>query len=271
MKNSFYFILILLGAMMLPPGKLISQPDSEPEPFGGNQLMRDFICDEMNYPEKAIKENQEGTVEIAFTVMTDGKKVNYRVIQSVSPELDDEALRICRLIMFHPAVQSSNNIIADVVVPVKFNIKKYKRNCKQKGFEDFVAYEGRIDTSMIVYPSNALDKMPEPVFDEPGMTFSKFIVENMKYPELAFRQNITGEVVLNFVVETSGRISNIEIAEPLGGGCTEEAIQLIKQIRWKPGLKKKIAVRSFMTANISFSLQDNSEHKYLPNQNNRTM
>ena len=271
MKNFFLFLLIFVGTMMFPAADLFSQPDSDPEPFGGNQLMRDFICDEMNYPEEAISKKIEGTVEVAFTVLTDGKKVNYRVLESVSPELDEEALRICRLIMFHPAVKASNNIIANVVVPVKFNIKKYKRHCKQKGFEGFVAYEGTIDTSMIVYPSMALDKMPEPVFDEPGMTFSRFIIDNLKYPELAFRQNIAGEVVLNFVVETSGRISNIEIEEPLGGGCTEEAIQLIKQIRWKPGIKNKMAVRSFMTASISFSLDNNTEHKYLPNQNNRTM
>ena len=271
MKKLFHFLLIIIGTMMLPAGNLYSQADADPEPFGGNQLMRDFICDEMNYPEQALSKKIEGTVEIGLTVLTNGKIVNYRVIESVSPELDKEALRICKLIMFHPAVRSSNNIIADVVVPVKFNIKKYKRNCKQKGFEGFVAYEGKIDSSMIVYPSMALDKMPEPVFDEPGMTFSRFIIDNLKYPELAFRQNIAGEVVLNFVVETSGRISNIEIEEPLGGGCTEEAIQLIKQIRWKPGIKNKLAVRSFMTAHISFSLDNNTEHKYLPNQNNRTM
>ena len=62
------------------------------------------------------------------------------------------------------------------------------------------------------------------------MSFGKFIAENLKYPELAYTQNIAGDVELSFIVETSGRISNLEVVNPLGGGCTEEAIHLIKQM-----------------------------------------
>ncbi|MDT8394472.1 MAG: energy transducer TonB [Bacteroidales bacterium] len=248
-----------------------AQIDRDPEPYGGNLLMRDFICDEMSYPEAALEDKAEGTVEVAFTVMTDGKKIDHRIVQSLTPELDAEALRICKLIMYYPAVQSSNKIIADVVVPVKFNIKKYKRHCKKKGFDDYIPYQGDIDTSLIIYASRSLDKMPTPAFKDPGMTFPAFIMNNLKYPDLAYRQNITGEVELSFVVETSGRISNIEIVKPLGGGCTEEAIQLLKKILWKPGIKNGQAVRSFMTASINFSLDNNSNHKYLPNNNNTTM
>lgn len=248
-----------------------AQIDSDPEPYGGNLLMRDFICDEMIYPEAALDEKTEGTVEVGFTVMPDGKKINYHIVQSLTPELDAEALRICKLIMYYPAVHSSNRIIADVVVPVKFNIKKYKRHCKQKGFDDYEPYQGVIDTSLIIYSSRSLDKMPTPAFKDPGMNFPTFIMKNLRYPDLAYRQNIAGEVELSFVVETSGRISNIEIVKPLGGGCTEEAIQLLKKILWKPGIKNGRAVRSFMTASISFSLDNNSNHKYLPNNNNTTM
>ena len=41
---------------------------------------------------------------------------------------------------------------------------------------------------------------------------------------------------MNFIVETSGRISNLEVVNPLGGGCTEEAIVLLKQVHWSPGI-----------------------------------
>jgi len=248
-----------------------AQIDTQPKPFGGGKLMRDFICDEMIYPESALEAKTEGTVKIKVTVLQNGKKTNYRIAESISPELDTEALRISKLIMFYPAVRSSNNIIADVEIPVKFNIKKYKRNCKNKGFDDIEVYSGEIDTSMIVYATGVLDKRPIPVFKDSKMNFSTFIIENMKYPETAFRQNISGKVELSFIVETSGRISNIEILDPLGGGCSEEAIHLLKQIKWRPGIKNEKAVRSFMTANLSFNLDENSGHEYLPNNNNTTM
>lgn len=263
-------LLFVTALFFLTPG-IKAQVDTDPEPYGGNQLMRDFICDEMIYPETAIRDKTEGTVEIAFTVMQDGKKTNYRIKESVSPELDSEAMRICKLLLYYPAIKSSNRIIAEVVIPVKFNIKKYNRNCKRMGMEDYSVYEGSMDTSLLIYSSAALDKMPSPAFKDPRMSFGRFIVENMKYPDLAYRQNITGEVELSFVVETSGRVSNIEIVRPLGGGCTEEAIQLLRRILWKPGIIGQQAVRSFMSASIHFSLDDNSGHKYLPNNNNTTM
>ena len=263
-------ILVLLPLFFVAK-PACSQIDTDPEPYGGNQLMKEFICDEMSYPEKAMKNKTEGTVEVAFTVFPDGKKVNMHVIESVSPELDEEAMRICELILFYPAIQSSKHIIADVTIPVKFNIKKYERHCKRNDFEDYEPYQGAIDTSLVIYSTRSLDKMPSPAFKDPSMTFPKFIMENLKYPEIAFRQNISGEVELSFVVETSGRISNIEAINPLGGGCTEEAIQLIRKILWKPGILNNKAVRSFMTASISFSLTNDGNHKYLPNNNNTTM
>jgi TonB family protein len=262
---------ILSIALLLIATQLQAQMDTPPEPYGGQSLMREFICDEMVYPENALREKTEGTVEVSFTVMTDGSKTNYFIKESVTPELDAEALRICKLIMFYPAVMASNHIIDDVTIPVKFNIKKYQRNCKKKGFDTYQAYEGPVDTSMQVYATKALDQAPQPVFEDPAMNFPKFIAENMKYPDIAFRQNISGDVELSFVVEISGRISNIEIVNPLGGGCTEEAISLLKQILWRPGVTGGKAVRSFMNARISFNLNNNTDHQYLPNNNNTTM
>lgn len=233
--------------------------------------MREFICNEMNYPDQAISNKIEGTVTILTTVMPDGKTSNYRVFESVSPELDNEALRISKLIMFYPASESGHYVIEDVQIPVKFNIKKYKRNCKQKEFDKYEGYTGPIDSSLMIYKSKDLDHAPIPLFLDPEMNFSKFITDNLRYPELAYTQNIAGVVQLSFIVETSGHISNLEVVKLLGGGCTEEAIHLLKQIHWKPGILKGMAVRTSMNANISFNLNNDSDHQYLPNNNNTTM
>lgn len=271
MDKKLHLSILISSFILLCAYQGMSQMDIKPEPYGGNQLMRAFICEEMIYPESALKAKEEGTVEIAATVLQDGQTVNYRIYTSISPELDNEALRISKLILFHPAVKSSKYIIDDVVIPVKFNVKKYQRKCKKEDSGKNETYSGLKDTSMVVYATKALDKRATPIFDDPQMNFSKFIMENLKYPDAAYNTNIEGQVELNFIVETSGRISNIEIIDPLGGGCSEEAISLIKKIRWNPGILKDKAVRSFMTANISFSLHSDSNHKYLPNNNNTTM
>ena len=76
--------------------------DASPQPYGGNSWMREFICNEMIYPEDALASKIEGTVEISLTVMPDGKTLNYRIHEPVSPELDQEALRISKADPFSP-------------------------------------------------------------------------------------------------------------------------------------------------------------------------
>jgi TonB family protein len=269
--NTIIFRNTVFTAILLASLMAFAQMDSPPEPYGGQQWMKEFICNEMDYPEEAIRNKTEGTVEVGLTVLQDGNTANYRILKSISPELDREALRICRLILFYPAVASGNRIIEDVKIPVRFHIKKYKRNCKKKGYNDFDAYEGLVDSSLKVYPTSALDHAPRPVFSDPGMSFGKYIAENLKYPATAYAQNISGEVKLSFIVETSGRISNLEVVDPLGGGCTGEAIILLMKVHWRPGILKDKAVRSFQSATINFSLGNESEHHYLPNNNNSSL
>jgi TonB family protein len=263
---TYLFLGIVFG-----PLSLRAQINQPPQPFGGSSWVREFICNEMQYPEEAMQNKIQGTVEVVVTVLQDGKTINYRIKEGISPALDEEALRISKLILFRPAIQSGSYIVQDAKIPVKFNIKKYKRNCKQKGFDQYEKYSGPVDTSMAIYPTKSLDRTPKPVFLDPSMSFGKYIAENLKYPETAYTQNISGDVELSFIVETSGRISNLEVINPLGGGCTEEAIHLLKQIYWSPGIHKGKAVRTSLSASISFNLDNNSNHRYLPNNNNTTM
>ncbi len=172
-------------------------------PYGGNQLMRDFICDEMIYPEEALDNKIEGTVKVTVTVLQDGKTVNYRISKAVSPVIDEEAMRISKLIMFYPAMKSSKYIIDDFEISLKFNIKKYQRNCKKKGYHDFTAFTGPSDSSLIVYATKSLDLRPVPVFEDASMNFSKFIMENLRYPDAAYTQNIEGDICFSFSVQLS--------------------------------------------------------------------
>ncbi|MCD4773909.1 MAG: TonB family protein, partial [Bacteroidales bacterium] len=51
----------------------------------------------------------------------------------------------------------------------------------------------------------------------------KFIGENIKYPEEARKQGISGRVYVTFVVEDDGEITDIKLLRGIGGGCDEEA------------------------------------------------
>lgn len=84
----------------------------------------------------------------------------------------------------------------------------------------------------------------------------KFLAENLNYPDKARKRSITGTVVLKFVVEKDGRITNIEIAKSVGYGIDEECIRVMhKMPRWKPGTVNGKPARVQYCLPIKFDLQ----------------
>jgi protein TonB len=66
-----------------------------------------------------------------------------------------------------------------------------------------------------------------------------FLQKNVRYPSKAKKNGIQGKVVVQFIVEIDGSISNTEIVESIGGGCDEAALAAFKKMpKWNPGLKK---------------------------------
>jgi len=181
------------------------------------------------------------------------------VKEKVSPELDAEALRLFRMVLWEPAVSFGQPVASENEFPVDFNIKKYNKHCKVRGYGATTFPFQPVDSSYIVYESGKIDKKPYPIFEEKGMSLEKFIAKNIKYPETAYRQSISGTAKLQFVVEPQGRVSNIQVLQPIGGGCTQEAIRLLQMIRWMPGIKNQAAVRTFMNLDIEFKLPEDSD------------
>ncbi|MCR5445055.1 MAG: energy transducer TonB [Bacteroidales bacterium] len=84
----------------------------------------------------------------------------------------------------------------------------------------------------------------------------KYLRDNIKYPQLARDNNITGKVYVTFVVERDGSIANPRILKDIGGGCGAEAIRVVKSMpKWTPGKQRGKAVRVQFNLPVSFNLQ----------------
>ena len=82
-----------------------------------------------------------------------------------------------------------------------------------------------------------------------------FLRSNIKYPEAAVKAGIQGIVMVVFVIETTGAVSNVEVVSRIGGGCDEEAIRVIKIMpRWEPGKRSGRAVRVLVRMPIVFNI-----------------
>jgi TonB family protein len=91
-----------------------------------------------------------------------------------------------------------------------------------------------------------------------------YLVSNIKYPEEAKKNNITGTVFVSFVVEKDGKISNTSILKSANPLLDEEALRVVNSMpNWKPGLNDEgKAVNVKFNLPIKFSLEaDKTEKK----------
>jgi tetratricopeptide (TPR) repeat protein len=88
-----------------------------------------------------------------------------------------------------------------------------------------------------------------------------FLKSMLRYPNIARDSNISGRVVVQFVVEQNGALTHLKLLKDIGGGCGEEALRIVKLmndlgIRWIPGQMNGKAVRSYFSLPVNFKLQE---------------
>jgi len=103
-------------------------------------------------------------------------------------------------------------------------------------------------------PFTVVEQMPE--FPGGTKALLRWISKNLKYPDIAAENGITGTVVVNFVVDTDGGISHVKILRGIDPSCDEEAVRVVKTLpKWKAGKQGGKAVRVYFTLPIKFVLQ----------------
>ncbi|MEZ0609078.1 energy transducer TonB [Fibrella sp. WM1] len=104
-----------------------------------------------------------------------------------------------------------------------------------------------------VYTIAEVDQPPMP---EGGKTaLYQFFAANMRYPAEAQRDRVMGKVVVDFVVTSQGRITDVQVSQRLGGGCDEESVRVTKLMpNWIPGQKNGQPVNVKTSQPFSFTM-----------------
>ena len=106
-------------------------------------------------------------------------------------------------------------------------------------------------SSQSVY--DEVEVMPE--FPGGMQAMIEYLNTNIKYPKDAIKQEVSGRVMVMFVVETDGSLSNVRVARKVFPSLDAEAVRVIKTMpKWKPGKEKGKPVRVNFTLPIVFSL-----------------
>jgi protein TonB len=95
----------------------------------------------------------------------------------------------------------------------------------------------------------------QPTFPGGDGGFNKYLSKSIRYPAIARENNVQGRVILTFVVEKDGSLTDIKVLRSLGSGCDEEAIRALKASpKWKPGIQNGRPVRVQYSVPVSFAL-----------------
>jgi TonB family protein len=203
--------------------------EENPEFPGGEEARQKFLQDNIVYPKKAQEKMIQGRVVLYFTVETTGEITEIKVAQSVHPLLDNEALRVAKLMPnWKPAKQRNKAVRVQYSMPITFTLDRSDISTAQ--ILTNTIQKDTTEEDMIF----VIDEYPE--FPGGEEARQKFLRENLVYPQEILDICLEGRVMVGFVVEIDGSITNVEIVSGRYPALDKEALRVTKSMpKWKPG------------------------------------
>lgn len=98
-----------------------------------------------------------------------------------------------------------------------------------------------------------VDEMPS--FPGGHGALMSYLASNVKYPTVAQENGAQGRVIVSFVVENDGSLTNIKVSRSVDPSLDREAIRVVKAMpKWKPGKNQGVPVRVKYTVPVIFRL-----------------
>lgn len=84
----------------------------------------------------------------------------------------------------------------------------------------------------------------------------KWLSNNIRYPEAAQQNDVQGRVIVKFVVEKDGSVSQAQILKGVDKDLDKEALRVVNKMpKWQAGKNNGVSVRSYFTLPVNFKLQ----------------
>lgn len=120
--------------------KVFMVVEQQPEFPGGFNALKNFVAENLKYPEAAAAAKITGVVYISFIINTDGSVSDTKVLMGVEPSLDQEALRVVRMFPnWIPGRQNGNAVRVRFNIPIKYSA----------GHKQFEGAEGALELSIV--------------------------------------------------------------------------------------------------------------------------
>ena len=207
---------------------------------GGKDAWKEYIKNNLVYPEEAKESGKKGIVRVQYGIDQDGYVSNILVSDTLDPLLDREAMRV---IATMPQWNSSG-IPGMIIEPIAFGTDDAKES-KRKADSIKMA---RLERMNVL---TRADKMPS--FPGGSRALDAFLKENLKYSKSDVKGRKEARVNIDFVVNTDGSLSNIGVSRSVNSQLDAEALRVVDMMpKWNPGTKNGNPVAVYYVLPVIF-------------------
>lgn len=217
--------------------------DEMPAFPGGDEALIRYIALNTRYPKEAKDKNIQGRVITRFKVNEDGAVSDVSVLKGIDTYLDNEALRVVGTIpRFTPGKLKGVTVPVWYMVPIVFALKDDSPQRPSRytvtGTDTIYSYTREM-----------------PIFHGGNVALRKYKEDNVNYPQELKNLGIEGVVLLRFIIDKNGTLSDIRIMQGALPSLDAEAIRVTKSMpAWQPGKEKGKAVKFIYFTGFEFLL-----------------
>ena len=219
---------------------------------GGSVGMYKFINEKLCYPEELRKKEIQGKVIVRFVVEKDGSIKNARVVRSLDPLADKEALRVIALMPpWTPGTFNDKPSKSYFVLPITFALYPSKMG----------SHANTLNTSQ---PQRSVVGKQKTLYDDPENRPSwkhggskglyNFVKKNLYCSGEFVKEKILKKVTIRFMVQKDGSLADVRVVHSLNPLLDKEALRVISMMPlWTPALINSKPVDCSFVLPISFS------------------
>ena len=210
---------------------------------GGSEALIKFIQDNLKYPAEAEAKGVSGRVLVQFIVDKEGAIHDAKVLRPVNPSLDAEALRVINLMPnWIPATQNGEKVDSRYTIPLTFRLRPTRATHKTT-LNDSISGTPA-DTTLVdksdINSQNKGEHNPE--FPGGNAALMQFLINNVQYPAEAQDNKVGGRIIVQFVVDKEGNITDPKVIKAEYVGLTPKII--------KKALRKLLMPRPCVLSNL---------------------
>jgi TonB family protein len=231
---------------------------------GGTVACYRWLSDHIKYPEECKEKGIEGEVTVLFVVEKDGSISDIKAQHSTDEAFVKEVTRVVSSMpKWKPAKVNGEVVRSRMHFPINFGFTD-----KEKKMVYFKIGKGSLSqeiTSVTGQGTPSGEVTDDNIYSDPETNASfpggmealyKWISENLRYPEECKANNIQGRVIVQFVIDTDGSITEIKAIRSPDDVLSQEAIRVLSAMpKWKPATSDgKNPVRSLFRLPMNFRL-----------------